>query len=235
MKYLYFWLSSKDVYIMSEKGERKMNKIFDILKTVVLFCLKCISWFWIFICTFMIAVYISTNEASSIFVPIVFSIPTIVFLIWRYIEEKDIREEKKKIKIEKIQMEKELLREKEFKELADNENKISIKTLSLKKKKIISLLMIFAVIIIGFTYPTQKVKSMAKKEILRNLKAPSTAEFSNFNIMKNSYNGNKYYIVEVDVDSENGFGAKLRNRFEVSISKDLLSGYYVEDVKSIDN
>ena len=51
-----------------------------------------------------------------------------------------------------------------------------------------------------------------KSYVRDRLKAPATAEFSSFNSSTVTHDGTRY-TVEGTVDSENGFGAKIRNTF----------------------
>lgn len=198
-----------------------MNILFKILKIV--------SWGWVAFNLFVILLFLTLGEEIEVVHYILITAlasPAIIFLLWRYKEEKEIREEKKKIKQERVELEKDKLRKKEEQRVLKKQEKEEIKSKLTEKlnvnKKIIVIAIVFVVIAGGFILnPTRKVKSIAKQEITSVLKAPSTAEFSNYTVKNygKTSEGNTIYTVEVDVDSQNGFGAIIRSRFKVSISK----------------
>ena len=198
-----------------------MNILFKILKIV--------SWGWVAFNLFVILLFLTLGEEIEVVHYILITAlasPAIIFLLWRYKEEKEIREEKKKIKQERVELEKDKLRKNEEQRVLKKQEKEEIKSKLTEKlnvnKKIIVIAIVFVVIAGGFILnPTRKVKSIAKQAIVSVLKAPSTAEFGNYTVKNygKTSEGNTIYTVEVDVDSQNGFGATIRSRFKISISK----------------
>jgi hypothetical protein len=72
------------------------------------------------------------------------------------------------------------------------------------------------------TFVVLKMKAEAKEAVLKNLKAPSTAKFSLDAIMDTDtevrgYPGTTTYTVSGWVDSQNSYGAMLRNKFTVAV------------------
>jgi hypothetical protein len=57
-----------------------------------------------------------------------------------------------------------------------------------------------------------QAKSHAKDIVRENLKAPSTAKFSTVTILEQKRG---HYLLQVDVDAQNSFGAMIRNNFMV--------------------
>lgn len=76
------------------------------------------------------------------------------------------------------------------------------------------------------TGPSSSVKSsdyndsciyLAEKAVKEKLKAPSTATFSNIQVVNAEYG---YCLVKGSVDAQNSFGAKINNNFTVEIESD---------------
>jgi hypothetical protein len=67
---------------------------------------------------------------------------------------------------------------------------------------------------------------IAENEVKENLKAPSTASFSNISV---SQNGNTWTVTGY-VDAQNSFGAMIRSSFKVVIED---NGYPKYTIKSI--
>ncbi|QRQ79815.1 hypothetical protein [Glutamicibacter protophormiae] len=64
--------------------------------------------------------------------------------------------------------------------------------------------------------------------IKSQLKAPSTAKFSN----KNYFEGSATHTVYMDVDAQNSFGASMRNRFTCELSFSESSGTWsLQDIR----
>ncbi|GAA0199095.1 hypothetical protein GCM10009123_03020 [Kangiella japonica] len=57
----------------------------------------------------------------------------------------------------------------------------------------------------------------AKDFIKNRLKAPSTAEFPSFRGVSHTYKGKCSHRITGAVDAQNSFGAKIRNRFDVTV------------------
>ena len=77
-----------------------MNILFKILKIV--------SWGWVAFTLFVILLFLTLGEGIEVVHYILITAlasPAIIFLLWRYKEEKEIREEKKKIKQERVELE----------------------------------------------------------------------------------------------------------------------------------
>lgn len=63
-----------------------------------------------------------------------------------------------------------------------------------------------------------KAWDYAQDAVKEKLKAPATAQFESFNPARVVRDGCNYLVVS-EVDAENSYGAKLRNHFSVSLSK----------------
>ena len=64
-----------------------------------------------------------------------------------------------------------------------------------------------------YNFDEVDMKIIAKDEVKKELKAPSTAEFSNISATEN----NGVWTITGYVDAENSFGAMIRNKFKVII------------------
>jgi hypothetical protein len=90
---------------------------------------------------------------------------------------------------------------------------------------------------IGATLPHSSSDSeawgMAKEFVSRNLKAPATAEFPNItdNAVKIVKMDESRYTVSAYVDSENGYGAKLRGDWVCILRHEGNGQWIVEDVQ----
>ena len=69
----------------------------------------------------------------------------------------------------------------------------------------------------SYGYDSEEIKYIAKKAVLDKLKAPSTAKFSPSSETTIKQSDNEW-IVEGWVESENSFGATIRNSYEVKIT-----------------
>lgn len=76
-------------------------------------------------------------------------------------------------------------------------------------------------------FDENNIKFIVKTEVEKKLKAPSTAEFSNLEVKIN----NDTWTITGYVDSQNSFGAMIRNSFTVTIRDE---GYPYYDVISIE-
>lgn len=66
----------------------------------------------------------------------------------------------------------------------------------------------------GYKYAAERY---AQEYVKRNLKSPSTARFDEIDHSHVQSVGNDEYVVSSFVDSQNAFGAMLRNRFVVKL------------------
>jgi len=108
-----------------------------------------------------------------------------------------------------------------------------------KKKLIITIVIITIFLLAGCTttqthYPISEQEQMynaAKKEVLTQLKAPSTATFPDYDTATytQTTQDKNTWIIQSYVDAQNGFGAMIRSSFICKVQK--LSGnyYYCND------
>lgn len=70
-------------------------------------------------------------------------------------------------------------------------------------------------------YKVQTAFRAAKSEVLKNLKAPSTAKFANEYDSESKYRigDDDSVIIQSYVDAENSFGAKIRTNYRCSVNK----------------
>lgn len=90
----------------------------------------------------------------------------------------------------------------------------------MKGKSILFTLLLFILLGCNSSQNTEELKaySSAKDYMLENLKAPSTADIHSIDESKITINGD-YTCVELIVDAENSFGAKLRSTYTVLLNK----------------
>jgi len=82
---------------------------------------------------------------------------------------------------------------------------------------VLVLLLAAAWYFLGYNSAESKAKRACKDYVTLQLKAPSTAEFSGAYATRNS--DDTWHVTGI-VDSENGFGAKVRNVYECDVDND---------------
>jgi hypothetical protein len=127
-----------------------------------------------------------------------------------------------------------------------------MKTVTNTKGKTIFIIILVLILIVGITsyvklstntvnsdgtmranwFDKQKIIDIAKEEILKNLKSPSTAKFpSNKEIVvKVDKDDNSLYVVSMWVDSENSYGAMLRQNVLLQIILKPDKTYKIKDI-----
>ncbi len=101
-----------------------------------------------------------------------------------------------------------------------------------KLSPIIYIVIILLVILSGCSsedYTPGKADASVEAEnlVLKQLKAPSTAKFQSYSSENVTALGNNKYIVKGYVDAQNGFGAMIRNNFEVEVEFSKDSGTWM--------
>ncbi len=95
--------------------------------------------------------------------------------------------------------------------------------------KILSLIsgaVFIAVALSGCSSATAKFVEDCQSLVKADLKAPATAQFSEVEVKQE---GSKTYLISGSVDSQNGFGALLRNSFECEFDGENMNLNYVSE------